>query len=125
MDYAITGCDPSLMGLGPVKAINQVLAANNLTLDDIDVLEINEAFAGQTLGCLRELNISMDSDFYKNKFNPHGGAVALGHPLGMSGARIITSLCYELKNRPDIKYVIGSACIGGGQGIAILLKNVA
>lgn len=78
VDYAITGCDPSLMGLGS-QNINQVLAANNLTLDDIDVLEINEAFAGQTLGCLRELNISMIQISIKTKFNPHGGAVALGH----------------------------------------------
>lgn len=124
VDYAITGCAPDVMGLGPVAAIQEVLRRNNLDLEkDIDVLEINEAFAGQTLGCLHELNVSTDSDFYKNNFNPHGGAVALGHPLGMSGARIITSLLYEFKNRPEIRYAIASACIGGGQGIALLLEN--
>lgn len=124
VDYAITGCAPEVMGLGPVAAIQEVLRRNDLDLEkDIDVLEINEAFAGQTLGCLHELNVSTDSDFYKNNFNPHGGAVALGHPLGMSGARIITSLLYEFKNRPEIRYAIASACIGGGQGIALLLEN--
>lgn len=123
VDFAITGVNPAYMGLGPVEAVKTVLTQNELTLDDIDVLEINEAFSGQILGCLRELKIDLDSDFYKNKFNPHGGAVALGHPLGMSGARIITSLCYEFKNRPEIKYAIASACIGGGQGIAMLLEN--
>lgn len=124
VDYAITGCAPEVMGLGPVAVIQEVVKRNGLDLQkDIDVLEINEAFAGQTLGCLHELGISTDSDFYKNKFNPHGGAVALGHPLGMSGARIITSLLYEFKNRPDIRYAIASACIGGGQGIALLLEN--
>lgn len=124
VDYAITGCAPDVMGLGPVAAIQEVLRRNDLDLEkDIDVLEINEAFAGQTLGCLHELNVSTDSDFYKNNFNPHGGAVALGHPLGMSGARIITSLLYEFKNRPEIRYAIASACIGGGQGIALLLEN--
>lgn len=124
VDYAITGCAPEVMGLGPVAAIQEVVGRNGLDLQkDIDVLEINEAFAGQTLGCLHELGISTDSDFYKNNFNPHGGAVALGHPLGMSGARIITSILYEFKNRPEIRYAIASACIGGGQGIALLLEN--
>lgn len=124
VDYAITGVKPQLMGLGPVNAILKVCKDNDLDLmKDIDVLEINEAFAGQTVGCLMQLGIDMDGDFYKNKFNPHGGAVALGHPLGMSGARIITSLLYEFKNRPEIRYAIASACIGGGQGIALLLEN--
>lgn len=124
VDYAITGISPQYMGLGPVEAIREVCKQNQLNLlEDIDVLEINEAFSGQVIGCLKELNISMDSDFYKTKLNPHGGAVALGHPLGMSGARIITSILYEFKNRPTIRYAIASACIGGGQGIALLLEN--
>lgn len=124
VDYQIAGCEPEYMGLGPVYAINQLLERQELNLqEDIDILEINEAFSAQTIGCLIELGIEEDSDFYKNKFNPHGGAVALGHPLGMSGARIITSLLYEFKNRPDIRYGIASACIGGGQGIALLLEN--
>lgn len=124
VDYSITGVKPQIMGLGPVEAIQNVCKDNNLDLfEDIDVLEINEAFAGQTIGCLIKLGIDMDSDFYKYKFNPHGGAVALGHPLGMTGARIITSVLYEFKNRPNIRYAIASACIGGGQGIALLLEN--
>ena len=120
--YAITGCDPRLMGMGPVNAIKKVLAENNLTLADIDILEINEAFAGQTLGCLKELGNGPGTQLY-GRLNPYGGAVALGHPLGMSGARIITSLCYQFKNNPSKKYAIGSACIGGGMGIALLLEN--
>ncbi|WP_407371621.1 thiolase family protein [Carnobacterium sp.] len=122
VDFAIAGCDPNVMGLGPVYAINKVLAQSNLTLEDIDILEINEAFSAQILGCMKELGIEPGSKMY-NRLNPNGGAVALGHPLGMSGARIITSLCYEFKNHPEKKYAIASACIGGGQGIALLLEN--
>lgn len=121
-DYQISGVDPRLMGLGPVPAIKTLLERNNLTLEDIDFLEINEAFAAQTLGCMIELGIDVDSPLYE-KLNVNGGAVALGHPLGMSGARILVSLCYQFKNNPDARYAIGSACIGGGQGIAILLEN--
>lgn len=123
VDYAITGVEPELMGLGPVQAIKDVLANNELTLDDLDILEVNEAFAGQTLGVFHELGISMDSDFYKNKFDINGGAVALGHPLGMSGARIITTILYEFQEHPEYEYAIASACIGGGQGIAMLIRN--
>lgn len=122
MDYAITGCDPRLMGMGPVSAIKEVLAKANLTLEDIDILEINEAFSGQVLGCLAELGNGPGTELYE-RLNPNGGAVALGHPLGMSGARIITSICYEFKNHPEKRYAIASACIGGGQGIAMLFEN--
>ena len=122
VDFAIAGCDPNVMGLGPVYAINKVLSQNKLTLEDIDILEINEAFAAQTLGCMKELGIDPGTELYE-RLNPNGGAIALGHPLGMSGARIITSLCYEFKNHPEKKYAIASACIGGGQGIALLLEN--
>ncbi|MEH7108524.1 thiolase family protein [Bacillus sp. JJ1764] len=122
VDYSIVGVDPALMGLGPVPAIQKLLAQNNLTLEDIDLLEINEAFAGQTLGCLKELGNYPGTPLYE-RLNVNGGAVALGHPLGMSGARIITTLCYEFKHRPKARYAIASACIGGGQGIAILLEN--
>lgn len=123
VDYSIVGCAPEYMGLGPVEAIKNVLSNNDMDLEDLDILEINEAFAGQTLGVLHELDIDTDSDFYKNKFNPRGGAVALGHPLGMTGARILTTILYEFKKHPEKKYAIASACIGGGQGIAMLLKN--
>ena len=124
VDYAICGVDPSVMGLGPVPAIKKVCADNGLDLvTDVDLLEINEAFSGQTLGCLKELGIYLGTDYYEKHFDVHGGAVALGHPLGMSGARIITSLLYEFKNHPEYRYAIASACIGGGQGIALLLEN--
>ena len=122
VDYAITGLNPRYMGLGPVNAINSVLRNNQMTLEDIDVLEINEAFAGQVLGCLKELRNGPGTPLYE-RLNPNGGACALGHPLGMSGARIITSICYEFKNNRHKKYAIASACIGGGQGIALLLRN--
>lgn len=123
VDYAVVGCSPAEMGLGPVNAIKQILKRNDLTLSDIDILEVNEAFAGQTLGVLEELGIDTASDFYKNNFNPNGGAVAIGHPLGMSGARLITTILYEFKKRPNAKYAIASACIGGGQGTAVLIKK--
>ncbi len=122
VDFAIVGVDPNIMGIGPVPAIRKVLQKNDLTLEDIDFLEINEAFAGQTLACLKELGNYLDTPLYQ-RLNVNGGAVALGHPLGMSGARLITTLCYEFINNPDKKYAIASACIGGGQGIALLLEN--
>ncbi|SIO16537.1 acetyl-CoA C-acetyltransferase [Carnobacterium alterfunditum] len=122
VDFAVVGCDPNVMGLGPVYAINKVLEQNDLTLEDIAILEINEAFAAQTLGCMKELGIKKDSELY-GRLNPNGGAISLGHPLGMSGARILTSICYEFKNHPEKKYAIASACIGGGQGIALLVEN--
>ena len=124
VDYEIAGVDPAYMGMGPVPAINNILKRNNLDLKkDIGMLEINEAFSGQTLGCLKELDIYLGSDYYKNNFNLHGGAVALGHPLGMTGARIITTALYEFKENPNLRYAVVSACIGGGQGIALLLEN--
>lgn len=122
VDYAIVGVEPSEMGIGPVPAIRKILVNNNLNLEDIDILEINEAFAGQTLACLKELGNYIGTPLYE-KLNPNGGAVALGHPLGMTGARILTSIVYEFKKYPSKKYAIGSACIGGGQGIAVLLEN--
>lgn len=123
-DYSITGVEPEYMGLGPVKAIQNLLKDNNLDLKkDIDILEINEAFAAQVLGCMHELDIDLDSDYYRNSVNINGGAISLGHPLGMSGSRLIGSVLYEFKNNPAKKYAIVSACIGGGQGVALLLKN--
>jgi len=110
------GCDPSIMGIGPVEAIRGALKAANLTLNDIDLIEINEAFAAQFLACQKELG------FDPAKANLNGGAIALGHPLGASGARILTHLSHELI-RTGKRYAIGSACIGGGQGIAVILKN--
>ena len=109
-----TGCDPSIMGIGPVASIQGALKANNLTLDQMDLVEINEAFAAQFLACEKALGLN------RNKANIHGGAIALGHPLAASGARILTHLAHMI-NQNHAKYAVGSACIGGGQGIAVIL----
>lgn len=122
VDFAMEGNDPSIMGFAPVPAIKKLLKQNDMTLEDIDLLEINEAFAGQTLACLKELGNYIGTPLYE-RLNVNGGAVALGHPLGMSGARILTAICYEFKNNPDKRYAITTACIGGGQAVAILLEN--
>lgn len=105
------------MGIGPVPAIQNVLKLSGLTLNDIDLVEINEAFAAQTLACATALDLDL------NKLNVNGGAVALSHPLGASGSRITAHLVHEMK-RKGLKRAIGSACIGGGQGIALLVESV-
>lgn len=122
VDFAVAGLDPTLMGLGPVFAIRKLLEKTNMKKEDIDLYEINEAFSGQMLGCMKELDMYLDSPLY-NRINVNGGAVALGHPLGMSGTRITITLMYELIER-KAKYGIASACIGGGMGIALLIKNL-
>ncbi|XP_076257930.1 yippee interacting protein 2 [Rhynchophorus ferrugineus] len=113
--YSIVGVDPSIMGIGPAPAIRLLLKATGKTLDDIDLVEINEAFGAQTLACAKELKLDI------NKLNVDGGAIALGHPLAASGSRITAHLVYELRRR-KAKFGIGSACIGGGQGIALLVE---
>ncbi|KAI6231162.1 3-ketoacyl-CoA thiolase, mitochondrial [Aphelenchoides besseyi] len=115
--WKTVGCDPSIMGIGPVGAIQSLLKTHELTLDDIELIEVNEAFAAQVLAVQKELKIESD------KLNVNGGAISLGHPLGASGARITAHLAHELVRRKG-KYAIGSACIGGGQGIAVLLERV-
>ncbi|XP_026755846.1 3-ketoacyl-CoA thiolase, mitochondrial [Galleria mellonella] len=115
--WSYVGVDPSIMGIGPVPAIQNVLKATNLTLNDIDLIEINEAFVAQTLSCAKALKLDQE------KLNVNGGATALGHPLGASGARITAHLVHELRRR-GLKRAIGSACIGGGQGIAVLVEAV-
>lgn len=110
------GCDPSIMGIGPVEAIRGALKAAGLTLQQMDLVEINEAFAAQYLACEKELGLD------PNKSNVNGGAIAVGHPLGASGARILTHLSHRLVATGG-KYAIGAACIGGGQGIAVILEN--
>ncbi|PVU85570.1 hypothetical protein BB559_004584 [Furculomyces boomerangus] len=117
VSYHIVGVEPSLMGIGPTEAIRGALAKAGKTLDDMDYVEVNEAFAAQVLAVGRELGLDL------NKTNVNGGAIALGHPLGASGARIMTHLAHLL-NQNKKKYAIGSACIGGGQGIAIVIENV-
>ncbi|XP_060805413.1 3-ketoacyl-CoA thiolase, mitochondrial [Amyelois transitella] len=115
--WAYVGVDPSIMGIGPVSAIQNLLKVTNLTLNDIDLIEINEAFCAQTLACAKALKLDVE------KLNVNGGATALGHPLGASGSRITAHLVHELKRR-GLKRGIGSACIGGGQGIAVLVESV-
>lgn len=115
---AIAGNDPLLMGLGPVPAIQKILQKTGLSLDEIEIIEINEAFAAQVLAVAKELKI--DSE----KINKLGGGLSLGHPLGATGARIITTMVHEMK-RSNAKYALVAMCIGGGQGIATLLERVS
>ncbi len=118
---ATAAVDPSLMGLGPVPAIQKILKKTGLQLEDIDLFELNEAFAAQSLGCLIELGMEPGTPLYE-RVNVNGGAVAHGHALGNSGTRILTTLIYELKRRNG-RYGIATLCIGGGQGIALLVEN--
>jgi len=117
IDGTVVGVDPAIMGIGPSPAIKKLLSKNNMNISQIDFFEINEAFAGQTLSCMKETEITNE------KINIWGGAVALGHPLAASGVRITHTLARQLKHY-NKTYGIASACIGGGQGIAILIKKV-
>jgi len=115
------GCDPRVMGLGPVNAVKKALRKANLNLEDMDLIELNEAFAAQSLGCLKELGINPGTKMYK-KVNVNGGAIAHGHALGNSGTRILITLIYEMIRR-NAKYGLATMCIGGGQGMACIVKN--
>jgi 3-oxoadipyl-CoA thiolase len=115
---AVAGVDPAYMGIGPVPATRKALARGGLSVDQIDLAELNEAFAAQSLACLRELGLDHD------RVNVNGGAIALGHPLGCSGARIMTSLLYEMERR-DSHYGLATMCIGVGQGIATIVERVS
>ena len=112
---AVAGVDPAYMGLGPIPASRKALKRAGLSIDDMDLIELNEAFASQSLQCARELEIEQD------KLNVNGGAIALGHPLGASGARILTTLLYELRRRGG-RYGLATMCIGVGQGIATVIE---
>ena len=114
------GVDPKIMGVGPVPASRDAMAKANLTIKDIDLVEANEAFAAQSLGCLRELGMDMGSALYE-RVNVNGGAIALGHALGNSGTRILTTLIYEMGRR-QVRFGIATLCIGGGQGMACLVE---
>jgi 3-oxoadipyl-CoA thiolase len=116
---AVAGVPPRIMGIGPAPATRKVLARAGLTLDDMDVLEFNEAFAAQALACTRDLGLADDD----SRINPNGGAIALGHPLGMSGARLITTALNELE-RTGGRYALCTMCIGVGQGIATVVERV-
>ncbi|MFT9849756.1 thiolase family protein [Aneurinibacillus sp. REN35] len=114
---AVAGVDPSMMGIGPVPATRKALQQVGLTIEDIDLFEFNEAFAAQAVASVRELGVNPE------RVNVNGGAIALGHPLGASGARILTTLLYEMERR-DVRYGLASMCIGVGQGIATIIERI-
>jgi acetyl-CoA C-acetyltransferase len=117
LGYASVGVEPSIMGLGPIDSIKKAVAKANLEIKDIDLFEINEAFASQSIAVIRELGIDFD------KVNVNGGAIALGHPIGASGARILVTLIHEMI-KGNKKYGVASLCIGGGQGTAVVVENL-
>jgi acetyl-CoA C-acetyltransferase len=117
VDWAVTGVSPEVMGIGPVPAVKKLLKRTNFTLEDIDLFEINEAFASQAVAVIRDLNLD------KASVNVNGGAIALGHPLGATGTKIITTLMYELIRRQQ-KRGIATLCVGGGQGMAIMVERI-
>ena len=119
LGMSTAGVLPRIMGMGPVSATSKLLKRLSLSLDDMDIIELNEAFAAQSLGCMRELGLDDDD----SRVNPLGGAIAIGHPLGMSGARIVTSALYQLQ-RTKAEKALCTMCIGVGQGIAIVLEKV-
>lgn len=117
VDYSAVGVQPQIMGIGPAYAVEKLLKRTNMTLDDIDLIELNEAFASQSIACIRKLNLDID------KVNVNGGAIALGHPFAATGAILITKMLYELKRR-DKQFGIVCFCIGGGQGVAALIERL-
>ena len=121
VNWGIAGCDPTVMGIGPVPAIRNALAHADMKIEDADLVEINEAFAPQVLACAKDLGL--DALGPNSRLNVDGGAIALGHPLAASGARITTHLLYALAQR-SVRVAIGSACIGGGQGIAVIVEAI-
>lgn len=115
--YASAGVDPTIMGIGPVPSSKKALEKAGLTIDDMDLIEANEAFAAQSVAVGKELG------FDTSKLNVNGGAIALGHPIGASGARILISLIYEMMKRPETKYGLATLCIGGGMGTAMVIER--
>jgi len=117
LSVATSGCDPEIMGMGPVGATNKALARAGLTIDDIDIIELNEAFSAQALACIKELGLDTD------KVNLDGGAIALGHPLGATGARIVGKVA-ALLQREGKRYGLATQCVGGGQGVATIVEAI-
>jgi acetyl-CoA C-acetyltransferase len=117
IDYAVAGVDPKIMGIGPVPAANKLLSKTGMKLEDFDLIELNEAFAAQVLACVRDLGID------PNRLNVNGGAIALGHPIGSSGARIVTTLAHEMQKR-KARYGLATLCISGGMGIALAIERL-
>jgi acetyl-CoA C-acetyltransferase len=118
VSYASAGVDPKIMGTGPIPSTRKALAKAGLKIEDIDIIEANEAFAAQALAVAKDLNFDM------SKVNLNGGAIALGHPIGASGARILTTLLYQLKKRPDAKLGLATLCVGGGMGHALIVEKL-
>jgi len=116
ISMGVAGVDPAIMGIGPVPATRKALQRAGLSINDIDLIELNEAFASQSIACIRELGID------SNKVNVNGGAIALGHPLGCSGARISTTLLHEMRRR-NVKYGLATMCVGVGQGASVIFEN--
>jgi acetyl-CoA acyltransferase len=116
--FAVAGVPPAIMGIGPVPAVRKLLARAGLKIDEIDLFEVNEAFASQALYCLRELGLPVD------RVNVNGGAIALGHPLGATGARQIATALHELERRKG-RYAVLTMCVGGGMGAAGLIERAA
>lgn len=116
--YSTAGVDPSVMGIGPVPAVRKLLKKLNMTIDQFDLIELNEAFAAQVCACVKELGIDQE------KLNVNGGAIALGHPAGCTGGRLVGTLCYELQRRPEAKYALATLCVGGGFGATVALEKV-
>ena len=117
VSVATTGVDPALMGIGPISATQKALKKAGLTIEDIDLFEINEAFASQCLACQKELGISDE------KLNVNGGGISLGHPVGATGSRIVISLMYEMRRRKN-RYGVATLCAGGGMGTAVVIEAV-
>jgi acetyl-CoA C-acetyltransferase len=115
---AAAGVPPEIMGIGPVLATQKALKRAGLTLNDIDIAELNEAFAVQSIACIKELGINPDI------VNVNGGSIAIGHPLGCSGARISSTLLHEMQKRPNVKYGLATMCIGVGQGLAVIYEKL-
>ena len=114
---AVAGVDPAIMGIGPVPATLKALKRAGLKISDMDLVELNEAFASQAIACIRELGLDV------NKVNVNGGAIALGHPLGCSGVRISATLLHEMKRR-EVTYGLATMCVGVGQGAAVIFERV-
>jgi acetyl-CoA C-acetyltransferase len=115
---AVAGVDPAVMGIGPVPATKKALQRAGIQAKDLDLIELNEAFASQALACMQELELDPE------KVNVNGGSIAIGHPLGASGVRISATLLHELRRRPQARYGLATMCIGVGQGAAIVFEKV-
>jgi acetyl-CoA acetyltransferase family protein len=116
ISMAVAGVDPAIMGIGPVAATEKAIKRSGITVSDLDLIELNEAFASQSIACIHELGLDLQ------KVNVNGGSIAIGHPLGCSGARIATTLLHEMKRR-EVRYGLATMCVGVGQGAAMIFEN--